>query len=142
MIRLFFERYGITAKIFTSDFFSYESRFKDLATNRFISRDEAMQLLQREPERLEHIILKRAKVDLPEFNLRKGQFVSRDIENELFNYLNLHNTAVGISELSGVDLDTAFDCVEDVYSRYVQGQIAKDEWSDALEECLAFPPTI
>ena len=141
MIRLFFSKYGITDKLLVTDFLSVEVRFKDIETNRFISREEARKLLETEPERVQSFTLWKGKTDLPEFRIQKGKYVSTEVMTELFDYLNLHNTAIGLSQETGLNLESAFDCVEEVYSAYVRGDINADEWSSALEECLGFPPS-
>jgi hypothetical protein len=129
---IFYKKYGFTNFIYPSDFVDFIPVFKDVQTGRFISREVAERLLETEPERVQIDYRARAKVDLPEFGIRRGQFVSNEAYEDLAFYTHKHNQAIGLQEELMVTFDEAFDKLQSVESKYIRGEISSSEYGSWL----------
>jgi len=129
---IFYKKYGFTNFIYPSDFVDFIPIFKDTKTGRFISREVAEKLLEREPERVAVDYRARAKVDLPEFGIRRGQFISNETYEDLAFYTHKHNQAIGLQEELMVTFDEAFDRLQVVESKYIRGEISSSEYGSWL----------
>jgi hypothetical protein len=129
---IFYKKYGFTNFIYPSDFVDFISTFRDVETGRFISREVAEKLLETEPERVAVDYRVRAKVDLPEFGIRRGLFVSNEAYEDLAFYCHKHNQAIGLQEELMISFDEAFDRLQEVESKYVRGEITSSEYGSWL----------
>ena len=128
----FYKKYGITDFIYPSDFVDFIPTFRDAQTGRFISREVAEKLLETNPQRVQVIYRARAKVDLPEFGIRKDRFISEEAYDDLRYYAHKHNQAIGLHRDLMIPIDEAFDRLQVIEGKYLRGEITSAEYGSAL----------
>ena len=129
---IFYKKYGFTDFIYPSDFMDFIPTFRDAQTGRFISREVAEKLLETEPQRVLIDYRIRAKVDLPEFGIRRGHFISNEAYEDLAYYTHKHNQAIGLQRELMITFEEAFDRLQSVESRYIWGEISSAEYGSWL----------
>jgi hypothetical protein len=129
---IFYKKYGITTNVYSSDFVDFIPSFRDVQTGRFISKEVAEKLLETEPERVQIDYRARAKVDLPEFGIRRGQFISEEAYEDLAFYTHKHNQAIGLQRQLMITFEEAFDRLQDVESKYIRGEISSSDYGFEL----------
>jgi hypothetical protein len=129
---IFYKKYGFTNFIFPSDFVDFVPSFRDIQTGRFISKEVAMKLLETEPERVQVDYRARAKTDLPEFGIKRGQFISEQAYEDLAFYTHKHNQAIGLQKELMISFEEVFDRLQSVESKYIWGEISSSEYGSWL----------
>jgi hypothetical protein len=129
---IFYKKYGFTTFIYPSDFVDFIPAFRDIQTGKFISREAAMKLLETEPERVAVDYRVRAKTDLPEFGIKRNQFLSNEAYEDLTFYCHKHNQAAGLQRELMITFDEAFERLQDTEGKYIRGEISSAEYGSEL----------
>ena len=76
------------------------------------------------------------KVDLPEFNLKKGRQIKKSDLETVLNYVKeevrKYNSALGVAYAQDIPLDDAMKLVEETLKAYEEGKISVNDVHDIL----------
>jgi hypothetical protein len=132
MTSYFFKYFGITGKVNYGDFFDFQPVFRDVQTGQFISRETFMKRLETDPKSVAVDYIPRAKIELPEYPVRKGVFVKAKVFEQIKEEIRKHNQAVGVAKRRGINFDDAVKLIEEVDKKYQEGEIGSDEYAELV----------
>jgi len=132
MSSYFFKHFGITDKVNYGDFFDFQPVFRDVETGRFISRETFMKRLETDPKSVAVDYIPRAKIELPDYPVRKGVFVKLEVFEQIKEEIRKHNQAVGVAKRRGFSFDDAVKLIEEVEKKYQEGEIDSREYGELV----------